>query len=473
MIWFTYFPKRIRLITALTGFLVGITIGSVVGVDDKNYGISAFLLCCGLFLLIRSYGLGLMCLSLGCALLGYVYASAALTHVSLSAPYAYQGQALVVSVRSSKPPQERILLKLLEGPKKGTQVRFYDYDWLYTPGMVLNLEGEITPSEHQQDRGLSILGTAKKITVTSKVRDPSRIWQFRALTQDRVGASLPEPYASLAIGLVTGAYDEFDPSFKEDLQRTGTTHIVAVSGYNLTIVALLLLRWGRRKSRLFGFALAVSSLLLYLILAGTGPSILRGASVAFLSLLALVTGRITHRLPLLLLSATILSLITPLGMLYNLSWQLSFLAFSGILFLNPLITPVFTQWFGSFGASLGETLSAEAMVLPVVLVKLGVLSIVSPLVNAVILGLTPLAMGLSFTQAVLSLIWLEAGRLFSWISYPILWLMIEPIQWSSQLPFAAYTISHFSWVYFAISYGLVGLLFGGLVYKQRQAHETT
>src|SRR6266540_3650937 len=180
--------------------------------------------------------------------------------------------------------------------------------------------------------------------------------------QQRVAACLPEPYASLALGLLSGTSDSFDAEFKTDLQRTGTTHLVAVSGYNVMIVAMMLQYLGRRKNETTGFLLACGGLVLYVVLAGAGASIMRGVIMAFLVLGASLMGRITHRLVLLLLCVSLLSLLQPLGMLYNLSWQLSFLAFSGIMFIHPLITPYLESKFSMAGVLFGETMSAQILV---------------------------------------------------------------------------------------------------------------
>lgn len=167
------------------------------------------------------------------------------------------------------------------------------------------------------------------------------------------------------------------------------------------------------------------------------------------------------------MGAVLLSLVTPLGMLYNLSWQLSFLAFVGILFLSPLIIPYFSR-AGGIGATLGETLSAEVMVLPLVLAKFGVLSVVSPFVNTAVLWVTPLAMGLSMLQTLCALVWLPLAQGLTWVTYPVLVLIVKPIQWASQLSFAAYEIPSFSPVFFMVSYGLVGAVFMLLLLRQRK-----
>lgn len=464
---FRKYPRRSRLVIALTLYLVGSVIGSLVD-PLPWFDYTAFLgfLLIGLAVLLRSYLAGVIVFALGMFLLGYFGSARASNFLVLKEPLTYAGPARVTSVRFRTPPQQRMIVKLLDGPKRGAQVQVYGYDFTYSVGTDLQVATTITPSKYKSDRGRNVIGSSGDMKIAHVISEPSWIYYARAYMQSRLALTLPEPYASLAIGLLTGAGDDFDSSFKEDLQRTGTTHLVAVSGYNLTIVALFLQRLGRKRSRWLGLGLAVVSIVFYVILAGTNPSILRGAVVASLSLLAVTLGRPVHRLPLLLMGAVILSVITPLGMLYSLSWQLSFLAFAGILFFAPLITPFFTKWLGGIGATVAETLSAEVMTLPIILYQFGTLSVIAPLVNAVVLGFIPLGMALSASQTLLALIWLPLGKAVAWLTYPVLFLVIKPIQWASTIPFAAYDIGKIPFIYLMLSYVAVGVLFGVLTWNK-------
>lgn len=467
-------PKRFRLICVLTSYLAGLATGSWFGWGVTEHVLYAVTGVIGCSLLFRNYSLGLVFLCVAFMLSGYAWAQWHLQKLTLVEPVPFRGVVEVVSVRFAQTPRQRVILKVLEGQYRGSSIRVSVYDWAHEPGERLRIQTRIEPSDFRPNLGSGIIGQASSVEVVESLPGRDRLAAFRDRVQQRMGSSLPEPYASLAVGLLTGQNDSFDTHFKEDLERTGTTHLVAVSGYNLTIVALLLQRLGRRKGRYVGFALALSSIGFYVLLAGANPSILRGAMVALLSLSAGIAGRITHRTTLVLLSAVLLSLLTPLGMLYSLSWQLSFLAFVGILFVSPVLTPHFERRFGFLGATLGETLSAELLVLPLVLKQFGVLSVVSPVVNTVVLGITPLAMALSAIQAGVSLISLEVGRIFVWMSYPVLWSIVTPIQWSSKLNFASYEIPSFSWLYFVVSYCIVALLFALLtVLHMRKVHDQT
>ncbi len=470
-------PQRFRLIVVLSCFLGGIAVGSLLAPSiDLVYYVSVATIALGLGFLFRQYTWQLVSLGMCLALAGYVWSALQVQQTTLTAEYDYEGLVRVESVRSARNAQERVVVQLLEGDWRGNKVRAYVYDWTYEIGTTLRVETHITPSQHASDLGYGLLGTAGNLEKVRKVEAPRGIATFHIYMQERVGATLPEPYASLAIGLVTGASDSFDQEFRDDLQRTGTSHVVAVSGYNLTIVALFLRRLGQRYRRWLGFLLAAGSMVMYVALAGATPSILRGAIVAGFSLVAVASGRVTHRVPLVLLGATVLAIIQPLGMLYNLSWQLSFLAFVGILFLQPVISSLL-KWLGPWRKNLVETLSAEVMVLPLVLSRFGVFSLVSPVVNTVVLTIVPFAMLISTLHTLLALVAVDTGRLFAWVTYPVLWCVVRPIAWASELSFASYEVHKFLPSYLALSYVAIGIVFGAGMYvsirRRRDATHTS
>lgn len=457
---FVFAPRRWRVVIVGMLWIIGCCIGAFIPHITLLYAYCSIVLI-GVGLLFRRYGFSLFALGLASMMLGGWWSTQAVERYTLQDSFHYHGAVDIVSVRDATPPQKRVVMRLLEGHKKGTYVRTRQYEWGYEPGTGLDVDMNLSPSTFVSDRGYGVIGTTNDLKVEHVARKPRGVHMLRARMASRVGASLPEPYASLAMGLITGVNDAFDAEFKEELRVTGTTHIVAVSGYNLTIVALLLRRWGNRRSRWVGLSLAMGGIVFYIVLAGANPSIVRGAIVAGLALYIAASGRIMHRSTLLVFGAVMLTLFWPLGPLYNLSWQLSFLAFTGILFAAPLLKNILRRRLKGVGESLGETLGAELMVLPLIMYQFGVISIISPLVNVVVLSVTPLAMAVSAIQAFASLLYLPLGRVVAWVSYPILWSIVKPIEWGSKIPFADFEISRIPLPYFVGSYVVVlGILYG-------------
>lgn len=462
MEWFRRAPRRWRLVAALSAYLLGLVVGSlfVWPVNDNvlYFGIGL----AGLFCVVRSFLVGTLILCIATSLIGFWWARTTSLNLTLAETASYEGRVQVVRANLSDPPKTRIQLKLLDSVHRGQLIEGTQYDWGIPTGSVVNVKVTIVPNRFRSAIGRNVLGQIEKLELGEIQTPPGPIYRFRQHLINRIGSALPEPHASLAVGLLTGVNSDFDSHFKEDLRRTGTAHIVAVSGANLTIVALFILRFAKRWGRWPAFGIAVVALASYAILSGFNPSVLRGLVMAILALFAATLGRITHRLPLILLTATVLSVLFPLGIVYSLSWQLSFLAFTGIIFLGPPLHTLFKR-FGSVGPILAETLAAEIMVIPLILGAFGEISVVSPLVNGVILLLVPLAMVMSFGQAMAALIFIPLGRLVAWISYPILSLIIKPISLASNLPFAAYHVGErpvwlIAGLYVLVAIGAVWLL---------------
>lgn len=448
-----HFPRRFRLVSILVCYVAGLGLGSWWLVDLVRICLVGAALAVGAALLVRAYGFGVIMLSLGAFVLGFWWSERVLQAMVLRDTYAYAGRAVVISVRYREPPEQCVILQMIEGEKRGYKVRASVYDWPHSVGTVLAIEATVKPSKYRTDFGSGIIGNVT-LDEHERVGDPSWIFRMRRRAQKSITDTIPEPHASLANGLITGVNDAFDANFQEDLQRTGTTHVVAVSGYNITIVAMLLRGIGQWWDRRAGLVFALCGIGAYILLAGGNPSLLRGAAVGMLSLFASYAGRPMHRVPLVLLTIVVLSLITPMGMLYSMSWQLSFLAFVGILFVNPLVSP-YGERFGVIGGSLLETVSASIMVEPLILLRFGTLSIVGPFVNIAVLSITPLAMGMSVLQALVSLMSEPAGHIMAWASYPTLWAIVTPITWSSELPFALYQTENFTILYSVIAYAFV------------------
>jgi ComEC/Rec2-related protein len=457
----------------LVAFIIGCAIGSF-------YILSFSFI---LFLLIIIGLTGLACLfpikiissilsGIAIMIIGFFWTSNQLKQVTPTEQIDYVGNIELLSL-TSKPPQKRVVLQLKEGEWQGKKVRATVYDWTYDTGTKLHVSMTINPSQFASDRGSAVIGNSQDVIVQTEITPPNKLWQFRHFINSRIEQTLAEPYASLAIGLLTGAGDNFDPQFKDELRLSGTSHLVAVSGYNMTIVALLISRLTNRFGRKISFLLAIGVILFYYVLTGMSPAVARGAVFTLFLLLAKFLGRPTQAYRLLLLTAVVMLLLWPLGMVYSLSWQLSFLAFIGILFVEPLLCPLFTRFLGTIGPPLAETLGAQVPVLPLTLYTFGTLSLISPLTNIAVLSLTPYAMLIAALQAALSIIAIPLGLLFSWISYPLLWLIASIIEWSAHIPFASVTIDTISPLWCIVSYVLLLLI--GFVSWQRigKQHESS
>ncbi len=257
---------------------------------------------------------------------------------------------------------------------------------------------------------------------------------------------LPEPMSSLAAGILLGVKAKMPQDFYESLVATGTLHIVAASGYNVSIILAVILTMALRvMSRRLSIVVGILGVLAYVIIAGAGASIVRAGVMGSLTLVAYYFGRPTEARRLLWISAALMLLAQPL-MLIDIGFQLSVAATAGLLYLEPFIRDRLEGLVQSLPAQAGSatlkiyladylypTLAATISTLPVILWHFGRVSWISPLVNLLVLPLVPVIMALSAGIIGVGMVVPVLGQILAWILYPALWWMVRVIELFGRL----------------------------------------
>ncbi len=246
---------------------------------------------------------------------------------------------------------------------------------------------------------------------------PSLVSEIRRKFAAGMQTALPEPLAPFAMGLLVGQRANLPAEVKQDLLMVGLTHIIAVSGYNLTIIlhaSKQLL--GKRSKRISTF-LSLALIAVFLLLAGASASIVRAAIVSVLSIAASYYGRAFKPLNLLAFAAAITAWANPFYVWSDLSWYLSFLAFYGVMILAPLIQSRWPgRWHDSLIAGVAlESICAEIMSLPFVLYIFGQMSLIGLPANVLVVTLVPLAMLLGVVAGLAGML---AGAIAGWFAWP-------------------------------------------------------
>lgn len=217
----------------------------------------------------------------------------------------------------------------------------------------------------------------------------SRVWTETTLTR-----ALPEPELGLALGLVLGGGSFLEKDLEKDFQRIGMTHIVAVSGYNILLVASgcffvfgQMGLWRRQKIILGGMAVWV-----FILFVGAPASAVRAGSMALLFFLALFSGRKSSGFVVLILSAVLMLLHNPLLLFYDIGFQLSCLALVAILFASAYHHVRDWYWYTYLTEAVRTTLWVEVYILPLILYYFGTLTWFSIVANILLLPFIPLAM---------------------------------------------------------------------------------
>ena len=263
------------------------------------------------------------------------------------------------------------------------------YTWLER-GFRINATGKIEPYSFGPQNAQ--IGFAA-IEVTH--RDLSAMEKLRRLFFAGMRNALPEPLASFALSLLTGARAALPPALQTDLATTGLTHIIAVSGYNLTIIVRSLGRVFGRVSRRLTTLASLWLIVGFVVLTGASPSIVRAGIVSVLLVLAAQYGRQIKPLSLIALAAGLTAFMNPNQVFQDLGWQLSFLAFFGILVISPILQQRWNLRGAVSGMALDST-AAHIATLPLIGQRFGQISLIAPVANLLVLPFIPFAMLLSF-----------------------------------------------------------------------------
>ncbi len=273
---------------------------------------------------------------------------------------------------------------------------------------------------------------------------------------------------SLASGLLLGNKGSFDNRFKEDLVETGTMHLVALSGYNVSVVvgsAIFVFSYffGMATSLFLGFIFVV----LFVLMTGASVTSVRAGIMASVMLLGKMYGR-EYFAGRILFIAGFLMVAYDYRVITDLSFQLSFLATWGVVYINPIIYNYFNFLSARFGFrdSITTSISATIAVLPLIVYKTGILSIVSVLVNSLILIFIPLAMLLVFITGSLAFVSSLLATFFGFVSSIVLKYIIFIIEYFGAIPFASVNISRLPFVFVVLVY----LIMFWFVYHKHKKH---
>ncbi len=278
----------------------------------------------------------------------------------------------------------------------------------------------------------------------------------------RLGQMINEPAASLLNGLILGEKQGLGSEWNERFRAVGLSHIVVLSGYNLSVVAENLLRAvGWFLPRTAGLFAGATGVILFTLLAGAGPAATRAAVMALLALLARATGRVYAATRALAVAGLLMIVWNPNVLLYDLGFQLSFLAAFGVIHGPPLLEPYFRFVPARFGFReiALTTISAQIAVLPLILYATGNLSLFGLPANLLVLPIIPFTMLFGFLAGLLGLLSLPLGAPPAWLAYFCLYYILLVTKFFAVLPGANLVLPEFPLVLLILMYVGLGWLF--------------
>ncbi len=255
--------------------------------------------------------------------------------------------------------------------------------------------------------------------------------------------TLPEPLASFALGLLIGQRNTLPKQTTDILAAVGLTHIIAVSGYNLTILVRATKRMVGKRSKFQGFVASLVLIFGFLLATGSSASIVRAAIISILSLGAAYYGRSIKPLLLICFTAALTALWNPLYLWSDIGWYLSFLAFFGVLVIPPLVRTRFELRKKSslVRELVFETVSAQLMTLPLILYIFKTSSFIALFANVLVVPLIPLAMLLSLVAGLSGMLIAPLAGWTSWPARLILTYLLDMATMFSRVPHMKFQVT--------------------------------
>ena len=280
---------------------------------------------------------------------------------------------------------------------------------------------------------------------------------------EKMNFAIQSPENLLMGGLILGEKSAFSQELRQDFVDTGTIHIVALSGYNITIVAEWFMKLFTFLPKNLGIGMGILAILLFVLMTGGSSTAVRAGIMAILALIARATGRNYAVARALILAGIFMIFLNPFVLVYDVSFQLSFIATIAVIFFAPRIEKYFMWVTESFKLRdiISVTCAAYIFVLPFILYKMGNLSLVALPANILILPFIPFTMLLGFFTSFLGVIWYGLAVPLGFISYLILHYELSVINFLANFQFASLSIPNFPLILTILIYMyFIYILFG-------------
>ncbi len=302
---------------------------------------------------------------------------------------------------------------------------------LISYGDKIKLEGKLEYFEAQNGGKRAFMNYPKFIILERGIEN-NLIFKARENIISFFNSSLSPAQSSLMLGIVFGIKQEMPEGFYQNLQKTGLMHVIAASGMNVTMVggffASLFAFFLKRQLALI---LTIFVILFYAVLAGLEPSIVRASIMGILVFSAQIIGRQSISFLGLFAAAFMMLFINP-TLLFDIGFQLSFMATAGLILLPSLILGPRVRYLikrSLIGEDFVTTATAQIFTLPILLINFGSYSIFSVIVNTLLLWTVPIIMAIGGISAIFGLIMEPLGRTVAYISLPFLLYFEAIVNW--------------------------------------------
>lgn len=286
------------------------------------------------------------------------------------------------------------------------------------------------------------------------------LYKIKNKFSETLSQIMVEPETSFLKGLILGERSTMSSDLINNFNKTGTTHIIALSGYNVTIIISTIVAVFGYLGRKNAFLVSLLFVIFFVVMTGAASSVVRAAIMMILVLAAPLLGRRAKSINILVLTAAVMILFNPLILRYDLGFALSFLAISGLIIFSPILAQKLKK--GRFKKlpkrikdPLIETLSAQLFAFPIILYSFSRVSIIAPLSNVLILPFIPLTMAAGFIVGFIGLISKTIGEVLAYFPFFFLKYMIVVVELTAKIPLASVEINKFPVILIILFYILI------------------
>ncbi len=326
-------------------------------------------------------------------------------------------------------------------------------------GDTVVLQGKLLPPSSHSLRNISASMFLPGVSIESSGGNPiiACLYHLRILLATAISQALPEPAAALLIAILLGLHTPELELLTQAFSVSGTAHLIAASGFKVTLLAGQVassVGWLSKKRtrpqlpaeklrdwrRWLTTLLVISSIGTYTLLNGAGPAALRAGIMGCILVLASRLGRTYNIYAALALAAILMSLIDPF-LLWDISFQLSFLGTLGIVLLTPyiqrLLLPLKRIPCGDYVSEIvAVTLAAQIATWPLEAVYFGEISLIAPLTNILTVPLLSIVILLGVLVGATGLVFTPLAQLCGWVAWPLLWYISHIVTQCAKLPWA-------------------------------------
>ena len=299
----------------------------------------------------------------------------------------------------------------------------------------------------------------------------AKLFEIKNNFLSKIEDVLPEPYAALLGGLTVGVKQSLGKNLLDDLQTTGVVHMVVLSGYNVTIVAAGLMSIFSFLPIILKMGMGIFGIILFTIMTGAGATVVRASIMATLIVVGKALGREIDLFRLLAIAAFFMILQNPYIVVFDPSFQLSFMATLGLFLVTPLFEKRLSFVPEKFGLRevMTATIATQIFVLPLLIYMTGRISLVALVVNLLVLLPIPLTMLLGFLSGIFGFISRILSFMFAFVAYIFLWYEIAVVEFFAKIPFASVAVVSLPLYFVFLWYGV----YGYVLWKWHKKHSLT